>query len=643
MKAFSSKTGRHNGANHSVLLLLAVVFMTLTGRAETLLTCTNNTSTGDRIERGFYVPAFPGNSLDSARLVFSSPTAGSYTVRLTVRSNAYDGIVLGSDETTFTLASSTDLAVMFNFSSIRIRENSRVCFLMTEISGPSTSLFYGVNSSFSGGCPTVVETEGTTPPIDTFRRNGVNLILNGQDTLIVAPGETIQAAIDAASVGDTVYVDPGTYTENLRLRSGVNVVGSGFATTILRGVGNTNVVTSSGVTNSRFEGFKITRNGNNDNAGVVINGGSLLLNNNWITGNRNGVRINGGSPIIRNNIIDQNGSAADGLLNYGVISLSATPLIANNLISSNTGAGIYLGWAASAGTQVINNTVDHNTDNGIWCYNGANALIKNNIFTHNSTGISASHGSIPLISFNDVWGNNWLNYDSQSGGVANPGPGDISADPRFDPAVMDQMRPYFKLMAVLSEFGLQLMKGTLDRVTFGFSGAIAHQDCSPLTVSGLAALLNRATDQPVNMVNAGLVAERMGLVVEERKSTQGGAFSNLVTLTLDGAGGSRVVSGTLFEGSPRIVGLRDYAMDFMPEAHMLLLSYLDRPGMIGKIGTVLGKHDINIAFMSLGRREKKGEAMVILSVDSPVPPGVVAELKKATEATFAQALHLPSA
>ena len=61
--------------------------------------------------------------------------------------------------------------------------------------------------------------------------------------------------------------------------------------------------------------------------------------------------------------------------------------------------------------------------------------------------------------------------------------------PRFDPAVMDQMRPYFKLMAVLAEFGLQLLKGNLDRITFGFSGAIAHHDCSPLTVSGLAALL----------------------------------------------------------------------------------------------------------------------------------------------------------
>jgi D-3-phosphoglycerate dehydrogenase len=112
---------------------------------------------------------------------------------------------------------------------------------------------------------------------------------------------------------------------------------------------------------------------------------------------------------------------------------------------------------------------------------------------------------------------------------------------------------------------------------------------------------------------------------------------------LEGASGTRTVSGTLFEGSPRIVGLRDYAMDFLPEPHMLLLSYQDRPGMIGKIGTVLGQHDINIAFMNLGRREKKGEAMVILSVDSPVPPAVVSELQTATEATFAQALHLPSA
>ena len=84
-------------------------------------------------------------------------------------------------------------------------------------------------------------------------------------------------------------------------------------------------------------------------------------------------------------------------------------------------------------------------------------------------------------------------------------------------------------------------------------------------------------------------------------------------------------------------------MDFTPQEHMLLLNYTDQPGMIGRIGTLLGAHDINIAFLNLGRREKRGEAMVILSVDSPVPPAVVEEIRRETEAVFIKALHLPSA
>ncbi|MDE3033865.1 MAG: phosphoglycerate dehydrogenase, partial [Acidobacteriota bacterium] len=84
--------------------------------------------------------------------------------------------------------------------------------------------------------------------------------------------------------------------------------------------------------------------------------------------------------------------------------------------------------------------------------------------------------------------------------------------PRFDPALLGQMRPWFRLMALLSEFGLQLMKGNLDRATFAYAGGLSHHDCTPLTVSGLAALLDRMVEQPVNMVNAGRVAEQMGLV-----------------------------------------------------------------------------------------------------------------------------------
>lgn len=432
MKAFSSNISRQDGVVRTLIALLTLFLVVLSGRADTLLVCTNG-NTGDQLFRGFYVPGFPGNSLASARLVFSGDTAGSHTVRLTVRSNTYDGIVLGSDEATFNITTGNDTAAVFNFPSIRIRENSRVCFILSKVGGPAGTLFYGVGP-VSGGCTTVVETEDTTPPLSTFRRNGVVLTLTGEDTLIVAPGETIQAAIDAADIGDTVRVDPGTYTENLRLRSGVNVVGSGYSSTILRGLGNSNVVTAIGTTNSRFEGFKITRSGTNTgHAGVNISGGNLLLNNNWIIGNLNGVRLTtGSSSVIRNNIIEKNGTTNPGQTGYGILCASSTPLIANNLVVSNSGLGISIQFGASSGAQVINNTIADNTESGIWCYSLANAILKNNIVTRNRLGIYASVGALPLISFNDVFGNTVRNYESQTGGIANPGPGDISVDPRFD-------------------------------------------------------------------------------------------------------------------------------------------------------------------------------------------------------------------
>ena len=216
--------------------------------------------------------------------------------------------------------------------------------------------------------------------------------------------------------------------------------------------------------------------------------------------------------------------------------------------------------------------------------------------------------------------------------------------PRFDLSLMDQMRPFLNLMSVMCDFGIQLVDSNPEKVSFGYSGNIAHYDCTPLSVCGIAALLNRRVEQDVNMVNASLIAEQMGIAIEETKSTQTDAFSNLITLVIEGEQGKRrLISGTLFEGKPRIVRLRDYTMDFSPEEHMLLLHYGDRPGMIGKIGTIMGMHDINIASMNLGRREKKGEAMVILSLDSAVPANVVEEIRQATDATFIRALHMPTA
>ena len=211
---------------------------------------------------------------------------------------------------------------------------------------------------------------------------------------------------------------------------------------------------------------------------------------------------------------------------------------------------------------------------------------------------------------------------------------------RFDPDLMSQMRPFMELAVVLGNFISQLAPENPAKVAFHYSGRLAEHDCAPITVAGLAALLDRCTDQEVNMVNANMVAKRHGLVVEESRTTETSFFSNLITMTLETPGGSRTIAGTLFEGVPKIVKMRDFTTDFEPEEHMLVLNYEDRPGLIGKIGTILGEANINIGSMNLGRRGRGGEAMVVLSIDTPADAATIARLTEAVGARFIKAVHM---
>ncbi|MGW8312009.1 MAG: phosphoglycerate dehydrogenase [Desulfuromonadales bacterium] len=211
---------------------------------------------------------------------------------------------------------------------------------------------------------------------------------------------------------------------------------------------------------------------------------------------------------------------------------------------------------------------------------------------------------------------------------------------RFDPDLMAQMRPFMELAAVLGDFISQLAPENPGKVSFNYKGKLAAHDCMPITVAGLAALLNRCSDQEVNMVNASLVAERRGLVVEQSRSTESQFFSNLITISLETPQGKRTIAGTLFEGTPKIVKMRDFDTDFTPEEHMLVLNYEDRPGLIGRIGTILGEAEVNIGAMNLGRRGKGGEAMVVLSIDSPIDETTLARLTEAVGARFVKAVHM---
>jgi hypothetical protein len=415
-------------------LLLALVFIGATCASIAEVLISDEGTSGDLYYRGFYIPKYPGTNLQSVQLEFSVNTIGTYVLGLTVHGGSYGSRLLigtASEKVTFFGLKDMTKTVTFDFPSPRIKKGTTVCFTITS-AGPSSQVYYSV-PAFVGGNTNIIQTEATTSPLDTFRRYGVKVKIIGQGGLTVDPGDSIQAAINRASPGDTVLVKPGNYQEDITLRDNVSVVGSGFKSTFLRGTGDGNVVTASGVTNARLEGIKISQSRADHNyAGISVTGGDLLINNNWIYGNANGIRLlNGNSSIIRNNIIEGNGNLTDGYLDYGIICNHATPLIANNLVISNNGCAIYLVWSNSTGAQVINNTIVDNHDEGVWCNEDANVIIKNNIMTGNMTGISASYGAAPEISFNNVWQNRWHDYDSQSTGVATPGPGDISADPRF--------------------------------------------------------------------------------------------------------------------------------------------------------------------------------------------------------------------
>jgi D-3-phosphoglycerate dehydrogenase len=212
--------------------------------------------------------------------------------------------------------------------------------------------------------------------------------------------------------------------------------------------------------------------------------------------------------------------------------------------------------------------------------------------------------------------------------------------PRFDPDLMDQMKPFLGLVRQMGSFISQLAPANPSKVTFTYNGKLARFDCAPMTVCGLAALLNQQTEMDVNMVNARLVARDRGIEVEEIRSSEMESFSSLITLVIQSGDEKRTIAGTLFEGIPKIVKMRDFMTDFTPEEHMLVISYEDRPGMLGKIGTIFGEAGVNIGNMNLGRRKEEGKAMVVFSIDSPADEATVERIRKEVGARFIKAVRM---
>jgi D-3-phosphoglycerate dehydrogenase len=138
----------------------------------------------------------------------------------------------------------------------------------------------------------------------------------------------------------------------------------------------------------------------------------------------------------------------------------------------------------------------------------------------------------------------------------------------------------------------------------------------------LGGLLERDTEERVNVVNAPALAKARGITLVERRTPDAGRYSSLLTLS-----GSTTVGGTVAAGEPRLVRLDGYWLDMAPSPSMLITRHQDRPGTMGSVGSILGEADVNISAMHLARTEPRADAFMILALDDAVPPEVAARIR----------------
>jgi D-3-phosphoglycerate dehydrogenase len=167
--------------------------------------------------------------------------------------------------------------------------------------------------------------------------------------------------------------------------------------------------------------------------------------------------------------------------------------------------------------------------------------------------------------------------------------------------------------------------GTL---TVELAGDVARAETGPLTAAVLRGILEMATTERVNLVNAGLLAKARGIAVTERKTAEAGGFSAAITVSTTGPGGTVAVGGTVAGGEQRIVRLNDYRLDMAAAELILITRHRDRPGTIGRLGGLLGTADVNINAMHVARTAPRADALMVLSVDDDV----TAELEQAIRA-----------
>jgi len=198
--------------------------------------------------------------------------------------------------------------------------------------------------------------------------------------------------------------------------------------------------------------------------------------------------------------------------------------------------------------------------------------------------------------------------------------------PAVSPEALEAMRPYLMLGEKLGSFQTQFFGHAFADVHISYSGEVASLDVHPITRAILTGLLSPVSAR-VNQVNAALIAEERGIRVTESLAHTAHDFTSLIQLTVRHDGQESQIAGTLFgRNDPRIVSINAHRLEAVPQGQMLVVRNDDQPGVVGRIGTFLGDHQINIAQLYLSRKQVGGVAMSVYQVDEELDAATLVAL-----------------
>lgn len=185
--------------------------------------------------------------------------------------------------------------------------------------------------------------------------------------------------------------------------------------------------------------------------------------------------------------------------------------------------------------------------------------------------------------------------------------------------IATDIKPYIPLTRNMGSFFAQVFGGKIQEVQVEYYGDITNYPLKPLTNTFLKGLFSEIVKDQINYVNAPVIAEERGINIVEKKSSRKKDYQNLIEARVKTDEGERVIAGTLFgKYDPRFVRIGNYKVDVMPTKHLLVINYIDTPGMIATVSKILGDRSINIAGMQVGRRAVGGDAIMVMQVDTRV-------------------------